>query len=258
MTVNTVVIAAPVAGEPENISNNAGSSEEEAPSADLNVNNNATLKSGKKTVPPKVTKKATAAPKKVAAKVSTPVKKKAKKPAATAAHPKYSEMIAAAIVALKARQGSSRQAIVKYIETNYKVGGSAALPVRKALRKGIEAGVFVSTKGVGAAGSFRLVKVEKKQTKKAIKKPVTPKKKTAPAKKKTPVKKSVAAKKAVAKKTKSPAKKAVVKKSPVKKVTSKKLPAKAKPAAKKSPMKKKAPAAAKKATPKKKVAPKKK
>ena len=38
-----------------------------------------------------------------------------KKPAE---HPKYSEMIAAAIVALKERNGSSRQAIVKYIAKN--------------------------------------------------------------------------------------------------------------------------------------------
>jgi len=35
---------------------------------------------------------------------------------------KYIEMIAASIAALKERNGSSRQAIVKYIKANYKVG----------------------------------------------------------------------------------------------------------------------------------------
>merc|ERR1711902_121839 len=47
--------------------------------------------------------------------------KKASKPKAPAAHPKYSVMIAAAITALKDRTGSSRQAILKYICANYKV-----------------------------------------------------------------------------------------------------------------------------------------
>jgi len=256
MSENTDAVA-PIVGQVENISNNAGNSEEEGPGADLNVNNNATLKSGKRTVAPKAAKKAATAPKKVAAKISSPAKKKTTKPAAAStAHPKYSEMVAAAIVALKARQGSSRQAIVKYIEANFKVGDTAALFVRKALKKGLETGVLVSTKGVGATGSFRLAKVERKQTKKAVKKPltpkkpVTPKKKAASAKKKILVKKSPTAKKAVAKKSKSPAKK-------VKKLTSKKASVASKAATKKSPAKK-LPAAAKKAMPKKKVAPKKK
>lgn len=256
---------APVVDGPENVSNNAGNSEEEALDVDPNVNNNATLKSGKKTT----SKKSAGAPRKAVAPVSTPVKKTSKRPAAAAAHPKYSDMVAAAIAALKSRQGSSRQAIVKYIEANYKVGDNAALLVRKALVKGLDAGELVSTKGVGAAGSFRLAKLEKKPAAKVTKKPVTPKKKTAPAKKKTPVKKSPAAKKAVAKKTKSPAKKEPAKKSPAKKVAPKKSPAVAKAAAKKSPAAtkaaakkkspaKKTPAATKKASPKKKVAPKKK
>ena len=40
-------------------------------------------------------------------------------------HPKYNEMIKAAIVALKERNGSSLQAIEKYIKSNYKVGDRA-------------------------------------------------------------------------------------------------------------------------------------
>ena len=50
-----------------------------------------------------------------------PAKKKAAaKPKKPAAHPKYSEMVQAAIKSLKERGGSSRQAILKYIQANYK------------------------------------------------------------------------------------------------------------------------------------------
>ena len=64
-----------------------------------------------------------------------------KKPAE---HPKYSEMIAAAIVALKERNGSSRQAIVKYIAANYKVGDSAGTHVKLALKRGVAGGASCS------------------------------------------------------------------------------------------------------------------
>merc|ERR1711934_1110528 len=46
--------------------------------------------------------------------------KAAKKPAVKAAHPPYKQMVCAAIVALKTRGGSSRQAIAKYIQGNFK------------------------------------------------------------------------------------------------------------------------------------------
>ena len=61
---------------------------------------------------------------------------KAKKPAAPkkpAEHPKYAAMINAAVAALKERGGSSRQAILKYIIANYKVGDKLPLTL---LRKG--------------------------------------------------------------------------------------------------------------------------
>ena len=54
--------------------------------------------------------------------VAVPKVKKAAKPKKPASHPKYSEMIAAALGALKERSGSSRQAILKYIQANYKCG----------------------------------------------------------------------------------------------------------------------------------------
>merc|ERR1712142_321074 len=78
-------------------------------------------------------------------------KKVAKKPAD---HPKYSEMIAAAIGALKERSGSSRQAIVKYIAANYKVGDGAGTHVKLALKRGVTSGALKQVKGAGASGSF--------------------------------------------------------------------------------------------------------
>ena len=159
-------------------------------------------------------------------------KKAAKKPAT---HPKYSDMIAAALAALKERSGSSRIAIMKYIGANYKVGESAKTHVKMALKRGVASGSLKQVKGVGASGSFKLAaaKVEpaKKKTvgKKPAPKSTTTKKK--PAAKKSAAKKKPAAKKPAAKKTpKKPAKK------PAKKVAKKP----AKKAGKKTPSKKKA------------------
>ena len=179
--------------------------------------------------------------------MSAPVAKKkvtaAKKPAE---HPKYSEMIAAAIFALKERTGSSRQAIAKYIKANYKVGDTADTHIKLALKRGVVSGALKQVKGKGASGSFRLAEkpkvakkvkptkkpVAKKVAKVAAKKKTTPKKKNAPKKKtaakKTPTKKKTVAKKAAAAKKpsakKASTKKAVkkVKKTPTKKKTAKK------------------------------------
>ena len=176
--------------------------------------------------------------------MSAPAKKAAaKKPAD---HPKYIEMITAAITALKDRTGSSRQAIVKYIKANYKVGDNADVHVKMALKRGVASGALAQPKGTGASGSFKVVKkAEPKKKKPAAKKPAakkpaakkpaakksgTPKKKTA-AKKSTPKKKKPAAKKASsAKKTKKPAKKPAAKKPAAKKAkkTPKKTAAKKK------------------------------
>ena len=168
----------------------------------------------------------------------SPAKKAEKKKAAPkkpADHPKYSEMIAAAITALKERTGSSRQAIVKYISANYKVGDSAGTHVKLALKRGVASGALKQVKGAGASGSFKNVEKAKPKAKKpAAKKPAAKK-----------VKKPAAvAKKPAAKKTPKKAKKPAAKKTPKKaKKPAAKKPAK-KPAAKKS-------AAKKKATPKK-------
>jgi histone H1/5 len=134
-----------------------------------------------------------------------PKAKKATKPKKAASHPKYSEMITAAVGALKERGGSSRQAILKYIQANFKVQANPAANshLKLALKAGIKNGTLKQSKGTGASGSFKLGEV-----KKAAKKATKPKA-AKPKKAKTP-KKKVAAKKPAAKKT--PTKKAAAKK----------------------------------------------
>ena len=163
---------------------------------------------------------------------SSPKKKAAAKKPAT--HPKYSEMIAAAILALKERSGSSRQAILKYISANYKVGDNPGTHLKLALKRGVASGALKQVKGTGASGSFRVAekpKPAKKAAKKPAKKPAAKK----PAKK-TAAKKKPAAKKPAAKKSKATPKKAA--KKPAAKKAAKK-PAAKKPAAKKTAAKKK-------------------
>ncbi|EDO48287.1 predicted protein, partial [Nematostella vectensis] len=72
------------------------------------------------------------------------------KPAKPAEHPKYSDMVVAAIGALKERNGSSRQAIEKYIKGNYKVGDGVGVHLKLALKRMSDKGKLVHTKGVGA------------------------------------------------------------------------------------------------------------
>ncbi len=172
-----------------------------------------------------------------------PAKKAApKKPAE---HPKYIEMIAASIAALKERNGSSRQAIVKYIKANYKVGDNTEVHIKLALKRGVKSGFLLQPKGTGASGSFKLAKKvavpakKKAPAKKPAKKSVATTKKTTP-KKKPATKKSTpkTKSKGSAKKTKKPAaKKPTAKKPAAKKATT---PAKKKTAgAKKTKSKKK-------------------
>ena len=155
---------------------------------------------------------ATPKSKKVAAKETSSVKK------VSAAHHTFASMIAITVTALKERNGSSRQAILKYILANFKVGDAdkAQGHVRIALRKMIAAKKIVAGGAAGKKGSgcFKLpapVKAEK-PAKKTVKKPVDKK-----AAKKPAVK--VAAKPAAKKAVKKPA----AKKSAVKKPAAKKL-----------------------------------
>ena len=152
------------------------------------------------------------------------VAKKVKKPAE---HPKYSDMIKQAISSLKERNGSSRQAIVKYIKANFKVSDGSDSHVKLALKRMVAGGDLLQPKGTGASGSFKLAKVaavKKTPAKKpAAKKPVAKKAKKAPVKKaaakaKTPSKKKSSTPK---KKAKAPAKKAASAKKPAKKAAKK-------------------------------------
>ena len=174
-------------------------------------------------------------------------KKKAAKPKKPATHPKYSEMIKQALSNLKERGGSSRQAILKYIIANFKVGNDAKIVnshLKLALRAGVKNGTLKQSKGTGASGSFRLGEkaAAKKPAAKKAKKPAAKK-----AEKKKPAAKKAKAKKPAAKKAKSP-KKAAAKKSPKK--ASK--PKAKKPKSPKKASKPKGKKGAKKAAPKKK------
>merc|ERR1712168_1795137 len=177
----------------------------------------------------------------VAAPASPAKAKKAAKPKVPAAHPTYLVMASAAIGALKERTGSSRQAILKYILANYKVGDDAkkvGSRLKLALKSGCAKGTLKHAKGSGASGSFKLGEKPKEPKKKVVKKKPAAKKAKAPAKKAAAKKAKSPAKKAAPKKAKSPAKKAA--KSPAKKAAPKKAAAAKKPAAakaKKSPAK---------------------
>ena len=107
---------------------------------------------------------------KKAAKAKKPVAKKPEDP------PKYIDMIKAAITALKERNGSSRQAIVKYIKANYKVGDSADVHLKMALKRGVASSSLAQPKGIGASASFKVGKKEPPVKKPKAKKPKTPKK----------------------------------------------------------------------------------
>ena len=183
--------------------------------------------------------------------VAAPAKKRATKPKAPAAHPKYVDMIRAALESLKERGGSSRQAILKYIMANFKVGNdvnSINAHLKLALKSGVKKGALKQAKGTGASGSFKLgekPKTEKKPKAKKVSKPKAAKPKKAAAagkpkkaagEKKTAEKKKKSPKKAAApKKVKTPKKKAPAK-SPKKAAAAKpkKVKTPKKPAAKKT------------------------
>ena len=160
--------------------------------------------------------------------MSSTAKKIVKKPAA---HPAYKDMVKKAIVELKERNGSSRQAIIKYIRANFKVTATENVEsfVRRSLVTGVKAGRLVHTKGAGASGSFKLAEkakavVKPKVKKTSKKKPVAKKSAAKPKEKKikktkTPKKTAKSPKKAT-KKPKTP-KRAGAKKAKTPKKTAK-------------------------------------
>lgn len=138
--------------------------------------------------------------------------KKAAKPRKAPSHPKYSEMITAALNDDKSRGGASRQSIQKYIRSHYKVGNNSNVQVKLALKRLVASGTVRHTKGIGASGSFKMGKpAEAPKAKPAAK----PKKATkAPKPKKVAKPRKVVKSPAKSKRAKSPAKK--VKKTPKK------------------------------------------
>ncbi|RKO85803.1 linker histone H1 and H5 family-domain-containing protein [Blyttiomyces helicus] len=190
--------------------------------------------------------------------MATPTSPK-KAAAKTATHPAYKEMIVKAIASLAEKNGSSRQAIKKYIFANFKVAPSASADAhfKLALKRGVDASDFVMPKG--ALGTIKLApefkkaaaaaekkaaappavkKVKKVVAKPAVAKKVTPNKVTNVAAKKAVVKKVAKAKPATVKKTAAPKNAAAAKKSSPKKAAPKKA---AVPAAAPAPKAKRGP-----------------
>jgi len=79
------------------------------------------------------------------------------KTAHVASHPKYAEMIKAALKSLNDRGGSSRAAILKYVVSNYTLDPvQANQHLKMALKNGVKSKCLKQTKGSGASGSFKL------------------------------------------------------------------------------------------------------
>lgn len=124
---------------------------------------------------------------------------KAKKPSSKPSHPPTSALVNGAIRALKERNGSSLQAIKKYITSNNKVDSEKLAPfIKKYLKNAVAVGKLVQTKGKGASGSFKLAAVANTP------KPKKENKSTSSAVKKTAAKKSAAKKKKPTSKKASP------------------------------------------------------
>ncbi|RWS15588.1 histone H1-like protein [Dinothrombium tinctorium] len=172
-----------------------------------------------------------------------------KKAKTVASHPPIAEMVNEAITNLKDKNGSSAQAIKKYVSVHYKVDVEKLAPfIKKYLKTSVVKGDLVQTKGKGASGSFKMSKdaKAKKASKPKVKKEGGEKKATP---KKEGAKKSV---KKVTKEKKASPKKASAKKAakPKEKVSKVEKKPKASKAAKPKTPKKKAATKAKK-TPKK-------
>ena len=159
----------------------------------------------------------------------------APKKSAPRAHPPALQMVVAAVTAMKEKNGSSSQAIKKYIKDTYDINiEQQARFIRKALKTGAENGILIQTKGKGAAGSFKLDPAKDKAKAKLEKEKAKAKMEKDRAKKAEL--KAKKAEKAAAKKEKTRAAKSTLKNTPKK--TAKKTPTKSKkPSAKKAEVK---------------------
>ncbi|EER37451.1 conserved hypothetical protein [Histoplasma capsulatum var. duboisii H88] len=130
--------------------------------------------------------------------------KKASASKAASSHASYRDMIKDAIINLKERNGSSRQALKKYVQANNKINitSQSAFDTQfnRAVKTGVEKGDFTQPKG--PSGPVKLAK--KEPTKPAAKKATTTAKPAPPKKEKPAAKK--AATKATTKKAAAPKK----------------------------------------------------
>ncbi|XP_038643487.1 histone H1-like [Scyliorhinus canicula] len=177
------------------------------------------------------------APPAAPAPVKSPRKKKAA-PRSKAAAPKLGEQILKLVAGCSDRNGMSLFAIKKALSGSGVDVAKRGSQIRLTIKRKVEKGSLVQTKGQGASGSFKIPKKESQGKMGKVKKPTAKKslvKKTAAKKVRT---KKIAAHKSPAKK--SVAKKTPVKKSTVRKTSSKKAAA-ANKAVKKAALKKKSP-----------------
>ena len=137
-------------------------------------------------------------------------------PPKVSAHPKYEDMVKAAILALKDRNGSSVPAIAKYLAANYKLPDNFKKILSTQLKNLVKSGKLLKVKA-----SYKLGDALKKAPKKPKKKAAPKKKKAAKKPKKKAAKKPKKAAKKAAKKPKKATKKKTVKKA-AKKPSSKK------------------------------------
>ena len=120
-------------------------------------------------------------------------------PPKMSAHPKYEDMVKAAILALKDKKGSSVPAIAKYLAANFKLPANFKKVLSTQLKNLVKAGKLLKIKASYKLGDA-LKKAPKKPKKKAAKKPKKAKKAAAKKAVKKPKKAKKATKKAVSKK----------------------------------------------------------
>lgn len=102
----------------------------------------------------------------------TAMKKSTSKPT----HPATSALVLNAIKTLQDRNGSSLQAIKKFIASNYKLDTDKLAPfIRKYLKNAVISGKLTQTKGKGASGSFKIPTTAAKPSNEKKKKPTKPK-----------------------------------------------------------------------------------
>lgn len=75
-------------------------------------------------------------------------------------------MIHQALIDLKSRKGVSLQAIKKYLTEKYNVDTEKInYLIKKYIKKAVDEGTIIQTKGIGASGSFKLVPQKEKKAK---------------------------------------------------------------------------------------------